>query len=175
MDNASSMTEQDMINLVETHVNSELQGDLETTMSTMSNNPHLFSIPTMQAAIGYDEVLNFYSRYVPEKFFPKDIEINLVSRTVGNNQLIEENIIKFTHNIEVGWMLPGIDPTEKKVEFPMIVLFKFINSKISHEHLYWDNASVLLQLGLLSPKGLPVFGSDAAKTMKILSCSDDRK
>jgi carboxymethylenebutenolidase len=62
-------------------------------------------------------------------------------------------------------MLPNIAPTGKQVEIPLVVIVGFSNGKISHEHIYWDQASVLVQLGLLDPKGLPINGIETAKKM----------
>jgi carboxymethylenebutenolidase len=165
MEKVYSESQQTLIRLAEEHVSAEFLKDVDGTMATMGSNPHLFAVPAMQVAEGSEEVRSFYSNFLPGKFFPPDTDLILVSRTVGNTQLIDENIIKFTHTIEVGWMLPGLAPTGKRVEIPMIVIFKFADGKLAHEHLYWDQASVLVQLGLLDPEGLPVQGLEAAKQM----------
>ena len=59
-------------------------------------------------------------------------------------------------------MLPGIPPTGKRVEIPHVVVMKFENGKVAHEHIYWDQASVLVQVGLLDPVNLPVAGVEQA-------------
>jgi carboxymethylenebutenolidase len=71
-------------------------------------------------------------------------------------------IFRFTHTIEMDWMLPGIAPTGKRVEVPLVVIVHFKDGKLAHEHIYWDQASVLVQLGLLDPKTLPVAGAESA-------------
>ncbi len=78
---------------------------------------------------------------------------------------VDEIIFKFTHTTEIGWMLPDIAPTGKRVEIPLIVIVGFSNGKVTHEHIYWDQASVLVQLGLLNPVGLPIKGIETAKKM----------
>ncbi len=77
-----------MVELFQRHVDAELAGDLETTMATMTDDPHLNHVP---------------------------------------------------------------------------VIAGFKGGKISHEHIYWDQAGVLAQVGLLKPDGLPVCGAEAAR------------
>jgi len=86
-----------------------------------------------------------------------------VSRTVGTDHLVDEMIFKFTHTIEMDWMLPGVAPTGKRVEIPLVAIVHFRGDKLAHEHIYWDQASVLVQLGLLDPTGLPVAGVATAR------------
>lgn len=149
------------------HMDAEARGDLETTMATMTDNPHVNHIPTMVGGIGYDSVQKFYTSLVPTgKFFPKDLEIESISQTIDEHQLVDEMIFKFTHTSEVGWMLPNIPPTGKRVEVPLVVIVGFKEGKVTHEHIYWDQASVLVQIGLLDPKHLPVHGIETAAKMK---------
>jgi len=149
------------------HINAEIQGDLDTTLSTMTPNPHLNNIPTMIGGIGYEGVKQFYSSLIPfNKFFPPDLEMVPVSQTIDQNQLVDEIIFKFTHTTEVGWMLPNIPPTGKRVEIPLVVIVGFEGGKVTHEHIYWDQASVLVQIGLLNPDGLPVHGIETAQRME---------
>ena len=94
---------------------------------------------------------------------PPDMEIIPVSRTVGSDQLVEELVLKFTHSIEMDWMLPRIPPANRRVEVALVVVVRFRDSKVAHEHIYWDQASVLVQIGLLHPEGLPVAGVESAQ------------
>jgi carboxymethylenebutenolidase len=94
------------------------------------------------------------------------VELTRISRTVGEDRLVDEFIFKFTHDMEMDWMLPGIPPTHKRVEVPFVVIVQFEGDKLAHEHIYWDQATVLAQLGLLEPSGLPVAGiNQAAKVV----------
>jgi carboxymethylenebutenolidase len=72
-------------------------------------------------------------------------------------------IFSFTHTSEVDWMLPGVAPTGRRVEVPLVAIVRFVDGKVAHEHIYWDQASVLVQVGLLEPKGLPVAGIETAR------------
>lgn len=159
--------QQSMQDLFEKHVKAELEGDLETTMATMTDRPHLTNVPLLTGGVGRQGVRDFYANHLVGKFFPPDVEMLNVSRTIGDDQIVDELVIKFTHTTVIEWMLPGVPPTGKKVEAAFAVIVKIEGGKIAHEHIYWDQASVLVQLGLLDPKGLPVSGADSAR--KILN------
>jgi carboxymethylenebutenolidase len=76
---------------------------------------------------------------------------------------VDEFVVQFTHTTKVDWMLPGIAPTGRAVSIPMVAIVQFQGDKLVHEHIYWDQASVLVQIGLLDPKGLPVVGAEQAR------------
>src|SRR5260370_27004588 len=94
---------------------------------------------------------------------PPDMAMTPISRTIGTDQLVDEMVIRFTHSIEMDWMLPGIAPTGRPVEVPLVVIVRFRGGKLAHEHIYWDQASVLAQLGLLDTAKLPIGGAESAK------------
>ncbi len=94
---------------------------------------------------------------------PPDTEMVPLSRTIGHDQLVDEMIFKFTHTMRMDWMLPGVAPTGKRVEVPLVAIVRFRDGKLAHEHIYWDQASVLVQLGLLDPSELPVSGVESAR------------
>jgi carboxymethylenebutenolidase len=159
--------QQAITNQFKSHIDAEIRGDLDTTLSTMTSDPHLNNIPTLIGGIGLEGVRNFYSSLVPfNKFFPPDLEMVPVSQTIDQNQLVDEMIFKFTHTTEVGWMLPNIPPTGKRVEIPLVVIVGFKEGKVTHEHIYWDQASVLVQIGLLNAERLPVHGIETAQRME---------
>ncbi len=158
-----AMTQQAMVDLFQKHVGAELAGDLETTMATMTDNPHLHNVPTPVGGVGREGVRAFYRDHLVGKFFPPDVKMVSVSRTVGTDQVVDELVISFTHTTVIDWMLPGIAPTGKFVEVAFAVIVGIKDGKISHEHIYWDQASVLVQIGLLNPKGLPVVGAESAR------------
>jgi len=158
-----SEQQQKMVDLFQSHVGAELDGDLDTTMATMSAEPHLNHVPTMAGGVGRDDVRAFYRDHLVGKFFPPDVQIRNVSRTVGEDQIVEELFISFTHTTVIDWLLPGVAPTGKPVEMAVAVVIGFKDDKISHEHVYWDQAGVLVQVGLLNPAGLPVTGAESAR------------
>jgi len=158
-----TVNQQAMIDLFQKHVDAEMKGDLETTMATMNDNPHLNHVPTMAGGVGREGVRAFYRDHLVGKFFPPDVKMASISRTVGDTQVVEELAISFTHTTAIDWLLPGVAPTGKSVEMAVAVIVGFKDGKISHEHIYWDQAGVLVQVGLLDPKGLPVSGAESAR------------
>src|SRR5665213_3089867 len=154
------MSKHEMLDTFKKHVDAELAGDLETTMATMTADPHLHNVPSMVGGVGRDGVRKFYKNHLVGKFFPPDVKMTNVSSTVGDTQIVDELVISFTHTTPIDWMLPGVVPTGKPVEIAVAVVVGFKDGKISHEHIFWDQASVLVQIGLIDPKGLPVVGAE---------------
>ena len=161
--------EQEMLNILEKHVEAEMQGNLDLTMATMTDNPHLLNVANMMGGDDYDGVKKFYNDHLVGKFFPPDVEFNRISLTIGTNQIVEELVINFTHTKMVEWLLPNIKPTNKKIKIGLVVIAGIKDKKITHEHIYWDQASVLVQIGLLDPKGLPVVGFQSADKLMAFS------
>jgi carboxymethylenebutenolidase len=114
----------------------------------------------MIGARGREELHNFYANHFLNQI-PPDMEMVPVSRTIGQGRVVEEMIVRFTHSIHMDWLLPGIAPTGKRVELPFVVVVQFEADKMAHEHLYWDQASVLVQVGLLD-RTRPVRGGETA-------------
>jgi carboxymethylenebutenolidase len=135
--------------------------DIEATMATMSGNPHVTHVPTMTGGSGYDAVRHFYENYFVGRV-PDDWTVKLISRTVGESQLVDEVLISFTHDCDMPAILPGVKPTGRKVTIPFVVVVGFEGGKVAFERIYWDQASVLVQLGLLDKAGLPVSGAEQA-------------
>ena len=152
-----------MLDVFQRHVDAELTGDLEVTMATMTESPYVNHVPVLTGGMGRDGVLAFYRDHLVGRFMPPDVTIKTVSQTIGDDQIVDEMVISFTHTMVVDWMLPGLAPTGKRVEAAVVVIVKFDGNKIAHEHIYWDQASVLVQLGLLERVGLPVSGADSAR------------
>ena len=143
------------------HTAAEFQTpDIEATMATMGKTPHVTHVPVMTGGHGTDAVRGFYETWFIGHW-PEDTKITLVSRTVGETQLVDELILSFTHDCEMPAILPGIKPTGRKVAVPTVVIVGFDQgNKITHEHIYWDQATMLVQLGLLDPSALPVTGAE---------------
>ena len=148
--------------LWEEHIRHEFDTrDVPATMATMVAEPYVNHIPTMTGGVGYRELARFY-RYHFVHGNPKDMALTPISRTVGASQIVDEFIMSFTHDQAIDWLLPGVAPTGRFVEIPMLGVVKFRGPKLYHEHIYWDQASVLVQVGLLDPAGLPVAGAVTA-------------
>jgi carboxymethylenebutenolidase len=136
--------------------------DTEETLATMVDDAYVNHIPVLTGGVGKDALREFYSkRFIPQ--MPPDTEVIPVSRTIGTDQLVDEMIFKFTHTVRMDWMLPGVAPTGKRVEIPLVAIVRFRENKLAHEHIYWDQASLLVQLGLLDPNTLPVAGIETAQ------------
>lgn len=136
--------------------------DAAATMKTMVAQPYVNHMPTMTGGVGHDDLFKFYrDNFIPRT--PKDTKLIPISRTIGVDRLVDEMIFCFTHDIEIDWMLPGVAPTGKYVEIPLVAIVCFRGDKLYHEHIYWDQASVLTQIGKLDPKTLPVAGVETAK------------
>jgi carboxymethylenebutenolidase len=147
------------------HIKCEFERrDIEATMKTMIKEPYVHHIPTLTGGIGYSGVYNFYKDELIGKM-PDDTKFVRISRTIDKNQVVDELILSFTHDREIEFMLPGIPPTGKYVELPHVVVMKFNAGKIAHEHIYWDQASLLVQIGLLDPKRLPVSGIEQTRML----------
>ena len=147
------------------HIKCEFERrDIEATMKTMIKEPYVHHIPTLTGGIGYSGVYNFYKDELIGKM-PDDTKFVRISRTIDKNQVVDELILSFTHDREIEFMLPGIPPTGKYVELPHVVVMKFNEGKIAHEHIYWDQALLLVQIGLLDPKRLPVSGIEQTRML----------
>src|SRR6266702_3697169 len=151
--------------LWEEHVRHEfVTHNTEDTLATMVEDAYVNHIPVLTGGVGRDELREFYSkRFIPQ--MPPDTEMTPVSRTIGEDQIVDEMVFKFTHSIPMDWMLPGIPPTGKRVEVPLVAIVRFRDGKLAHEHIYWDQASVLVQIGLLDAATLPVAGVATAKKL----------
>jgi carboxymethylenebutenolidase len=149
--------------LWEEHVRYEFSTrSTDDTLATMVDDAYVNHIPVLTGGSGRDELREFYSkRFIPQ--MPPDTEMTPVSRTIGADQIVDEMIFKFTHTIPMDWMLPGISPTGKRVEVPLVAIIRFRDGKLAHEHIYWDQASVLVQIGLLDSSKLPVTGVESAR------------
>jgi carboxymethylenebutenolidase len=151
--------------LWEDHIRHEFETrDVPATMATMVAEPYVNHIPTMTGGVGAKQLSRFYQHHFVHGN-PPDMKLIPISRTIGALQIVDEFIMCFTHSTEIDWMLPNVAPTGKYVEIPMLGVIKFRGDKLYHEHIYWDQASVLVQIGLLNPEGLPVAGVETARKL----------
>jgi carboxymethylenebutenolidase len=147
----------------EEHVKCEfVTCDTEDTLKTMVEDAYVNHVPVLTGGVGKNELREFYSQhFIPQ--MPPDTVMTPISRTIGVDRLVDEMIFEFTHTVKMEWMLPGIAPTGKYVKVPLVVIVHFREGKLAHEHIYWDQASVLTQLGLLDATHLPIAGVESAE------------
>lgn len=133
----------------------------DDTLETMVADAYVNHVPVMTGGVGHEELRDFYSqRFIPQ--MPPDTAMTPVSRTIGVDRVVDEMVFEFTHTIKMDWMLPGVEPTGKHVRVALVVIVHFRDGKLAHEHIYWDQASVLAQLGLIDAGKLPVAGDESA-------------
>lgn len=162
MNSPARIPDSELAAVFDAHMEAEfVTHDVDATMATMTDNPRLTHVPVLTGGTGRDEIRHFYANYFIGHW-PADTKITHVSRTIGQGRVVDEIIVSFTHDIEMPAMLPGIAPTGRKVELPHVVLVGFSDGKVAYEHIYWDQASLLVQIGLLDAAKLPVSGAEEA-------------
>jgi carboxymethylenebutenolidase len=135
------------------HVASEfVTKDLDATMATMVDEPYVTHVPTLAGGVGGAGVRHFYRDHFIGHW-PDDVRITRV---------VEEMVMHFTHDVVVDAFLPGVAPTGRTVALPVVAVVGFEGDKVSSERIYWDQASLLVQVGLLDPSLLPVSGAEQA-------------
>jgi carboxymethylenebutenolidase len=139
--------------------------DADATMKTMVAEPYIEHIPTLTGGRGQNDLHRFYKYHITSRL-PKDVKVVPLARTVGPDRIVDELLFCFTHDIEVDFLLPGLKPTGKYVEIPTVAVVEFHGDKLAREHIYWDQASALVQLGALERNGLPILGDEAARSLK---------
>jgi carboxymethylenebutenolidase len=147
------------------HVEAEFSTrDLDATMATMVDDPYVHHVPTITGGNGTTGVRDFYGHHFIGQW-PDDTQIDPISRTIGEDQVVDELLMTFTHDRVLDIMLPGVTPTGRRISIPVVVVVGFDDGKVHHEHIYWDQAAVLVQAGLLGPEGLPVVGGEQAEAL----------
>jgi carboxymethylenebutenolidase len=156
------MNQVEMIARWDEHISYEFSTrDVSSTIATMVEDAYVNHVPVMTGGYGHEALRRFYKDDFISSM-PADTSIQLVSRTLGQDQLVDEIVFSFTHTEEMPWMLPGVPPTHRHVDIPLVVVVGFRDGKLAHERIYWDQASVLKQIGLLTDPSLPVFGAETA-------------
>jgi carboxymethylenebutenolidase len=153
--------EQALIDVWNAHTAAEFERkDADAAIATMTEHPVLIHVPVGTGATGREPLRKFYREiFIPQ--MPPDFELELLTRSVGQSRVIDEFIVRFTHTVQMDWFAPGIAPTGRRLVVPHVGIVAFEGGKISSEHIYWDQATVLLQLGILG-EGLPALGADQA-------------
>jgi carboxymethylenebutenolidase len=158
-------TSNDLAATFDAHVQAEFDDlDLEATMATMTDDPYVHHVPTITGGSGTDGVRDFYDRHFIGQW-PDDTHTRRISRTLGDDRVVDELLITFTHDRVLDIMLPGIPPTGRPIAVPVVVVVGFEHGKVAYEHIYWDQATVLVQAGLLDATRLPVAGAEQAEAL----------
>jgi carboxymethylenebutenolidase len=142
----------------------------------MVQEPYVNHIPTLMGGIGRAELTEFYTHHFIWQN-PPSTELELISRTVGIDRVIDEFILKMTHDSQVDWLVPGVPATGRQIEVPMTGVVNIRGDRLYHEHIAWDQATVLVQLGVMGvsvPYGdgkgkelrLPVAGRECVEKMR---------
>lgn len=169
-----SVRQREMLKQIESHRQAELERfNVDQTLATMAATPYLFYVATAGGGKGQRGVRHFYSRLVRQ--IPKDTQWVLISRTVDTHRVVLEAILKFTHDVRMDWILPGVEPTRKSIHIPLVIIFSFEGKKIKSERIYWDQASALVQLGVLRRQGLPIVGDESPKKLLSLVRTKQKK
>jgi carboxymethylenebutenolidase len=162
---ALTAEQQKLNDLWEEHIRAEFSAHApDEAIATMNANPIVNQVPVLIGGSGRTQVHEFYQKYFLHQI-PADTEMIPVSRTIGHDRVVDEMVVRFTHSIPMDFILPGIPPTGKRVEMALVVVVQFDGDKLAHEHLYWDQASVLVQLGLIDSADLPVVGAEGARSV----------
>jgi len=154
--------------LFDAHLQAELAADLDTTMATMAPEPHLLNLGSGMGGYGYAEVRRFYAEQLIGQFFPPDAEFVPVSRTIDGERLVDEVVIHFTHTQAIEHFLPGVAPTGRSATVAVVVIVGLQHGKVSYEHIYWDQAGLLVQLGLLDDRDLPIDPTSPARLLQMV-------
>lgn len=155
--------QRELVKLWEAHLAAEFQArSAVASVDTMVDRPNVNHVPVLTGGTTRRQLEHFYAKYfIPQ--MPPDTEIVPISRTVGQDRLVDEIVLRFTHTVQMDWMLPGVPPTGRRVEVAKVVVVEFRDGKIAAERIHWDQASVLVQLGLLDASRLPVAGVETAR------------
>ncbi len=155
----------DLGDVFDAHMAAEFQyHDADATMETMTAEPFLTHVPVVTGGVGYRDLHDFYRDHFVTKW-PADLSVERITRTHGEDILIDEFIVRFTHDVVMDAILPGIAPTGRRVELPHVAVIGFEKGKVAFERIYWDQASLLAQIGMLDTSVLPVVGAEQARVV----------
>lgn len=159
---ALSPAQQAMNEVWEEHLRGEFADrSVADTLATMTEDAHVNHVPVLTGGVGRAACGDFYGRWFIGRM-PPDLELAPVSRTIGADRVVDEIVLRFTHTVAMPWMLPGVPPSGRRVEVALVVIVGVEDGKVTSEHIYWDQATVLVQTGLLDAGALPVSGAESA-------------
>lgn len=138
--------------------------DADATMETMTAEPYLTHVPVVTGGAGHRELHDFYRDHFVTRW-PEDLSVERITRTQADDILIDEFIVRFTHDIVMDAILPGVPPSGRRVVLPHVAVVGFVDGQVAFERIYWDQASLLVQIGLLDDSTLPVVGAEQARVV----------
>lgn len=146
---AKTLSSQQLEQLWATHLKGEFETkDVEATLATMVDDAYVNHMPVNTGGRGKEALRLFYrDDFIPS--WPEDLQMTPVNRVVGDEQLVDELHVTFTHSKPMNWFLPKVPPTHKKIAVDFVVVVQFRGDKLACERIYWDHAAVLRQAGLL--------------------------
>ncbi len=160
-----SPSQQAMVELWDRHLRCAfVSRNLPAVMDTLIEHPVCLNVPSVTGGVGYQAVQDHYRDQVLLQL-PPDTALRRLTRTVGGERLVDELLLCFTHSLAMDWLLPGLAPTGRRVELPLVASVRFADGLIAAVHLYWDQASALVQLGLLAPAELPVARAESVSAL----------
>lgn len=140
------------------HVRAEFElKDADAAVSTMCDDASLLHVPVATGARGIPQLRWFYAEvFIPS--WPDDTEVTEVTRTISEDRVVNELVVRATHDRVMTLMLPGVEPTGRRFELAHVAVVDFRDAKIAAERIYWDQASLLVQLGLVPAESAPMLG-----------------
>ena len=144
------MTAQEMLKLWDKHLDGEfVTKNVDTSLSTMVEDAEVDHVPHHSGGRGKTALRAFYKDgFIPS--WPDDLKMTLTNRVIGEDQLVDEIHLTFSHSKPMDWFLPGVPPTNRPVDIRFVVVVQFRDGKMAAERIYWDHATVLRQVGLLA-------------------------
>jgi carboxymethylenebutenolidase len=144
-----TLSSQQLEQLWATHLKGEFETkDVEATLATKVDDAYVNHMPVNTGGRGKEALRVFYrDDFIPS--WPEDLQMTPVNRVVGDEQLVDELHVTFTHSKPMNWFLPKVSPTHKKIAVDFVVMVQFRGDKLACERIYWDHAAVLRQAGLL--------------------------
>ncbi|KAJ1335666.1 carboxymethylenebutenolidase [Microdochium nivale] len=142
--------------------------NVDDTMATMVAEPYVNHIPTLTGGVGRAKLSVFYRDHFIHNN-PDGTELELISRTIGVDRIVDEFLFCCRHDKVIDWLIPGIPPTGKDLRIPFTAVVNIRGDRLFHEHISWDQLTVLFQLGLMPeylPFPYPVVGADAGKKVE---------
>jgi carboxymethylenebutenolidase len=142
------MTQHEMETVWAEHIRHEfVTKDVEATLATMVEDASVNHVPVNTGGQGKAQLRAFY-RDVFIGSWPADLQMTTFNRVIGHDQLVEEARLRFTHANRMDWFLPGVLATHRAVDVDFVIVVQFRDGKLACERIYWDQATVLRQLGL---------------------------